>query len=223
MPTDRRDFLGQLAVGALAVTQAAKRQPDLEAISPQPALAADEWDLSWVERIKGKHRALFDCPEIEAGRGFLRALFWRTEYMQALGAKAEDLSAVVVFRHHGIALAMGQGYWDRYKIGKELKVQDPFTGDPTTKNPVLLPTKETPAALGDLSLGGFVASGGIVLGCWRAFKDCVARVAGMDGVDEKEAEKRARALLIPDVILQPSGVFAAIRAQEAGCAYVRAS
>jgi hypothetical protein len=29
--------------------------------------------------------------------------------------------------------------------------------------------------------------------------------------------------MVPGVILQPSGVFAAVRAQEAGCHYVRAS
>jgi len=29
--------------------------------------------------------------------------------------------------------------------------------------------------------------------------------------------------LVPGVMIQPSGIFAVIRAQEAGCAYVRAS
>ena len=39
------------------------------------------------------------------------------------------------------------------------------------------------------------------------------------------AEARARAIagIIPGVILQPSGVFAVIRAQEAGCVYIKAS
>ena len=37
------------------------------------------------------------------------------------------------------------------------------------------------------------------------------------------ARKQAIGYLVPGVILQPSGVFAAIRAQEAGATYLRAS
>jgi len=42
-------------------------------------------------------------------------------------------------------------------------------------------------------------------------------------VDNAEAQKRAVAGLIPGIILQPSGVFAAVRAGQAGCVYVKAS
>jgi intracellular sulfur oxidation DsrE/DsrF family protein len=44
-----------------------------------------------------------------------------------------------------------------------------------------------------------------------------------DKVSKEEAEKRARAQLLPGVILQPSGVFAVLRAQQAGCDYIKAS
>ena len=223
MPTDRRDFLGQVAAGALAMTQTAGPDSGFGPLQPKSSLPPDEWDLSWVDRIKGKHRAVFDCPSIEGGIGFLRALIWRTQYTQVLAVSPEDLTAVVVFRHQAIALAMKQEYWDRYRIGKELKVRNPFTDEPTTRNPVLLPSKDAPPSLGDISLGGFIGSSGIVLGCGLAFNDVVARIARVDNVPQKEAEAQARALLSPGVILQPSGVFAAIRAQQAGCAYLSAS
>jgi hypothetical protein len=42
-------------------------------------------------------------------------------------------------------------------------------------------------------------------------------------VNDADARKQAIAALVPGVILQPSGVFAALRAQEAGCLYLRAS
>ena len=42
-------------------------------------------------------------------------------------------------------------------------------------------------------------------------------------LSDEESRKQAIAALIPGVILQPSGVFAALRAQEAGCMYLRAS
>jgi len=50
------------------------------------------------------------------------------------------------------------------------------------------------------------------------------RLSGaQDKVSEDEARKRGIAMMVPGVILQPSGVFACIRAQEAGCTYVKAS
>jgi hypothetical protein len=132
---------------------------------------------------------------------------------------------VVVIRHDAIPLAMQQEFWDKYHIGKDKKVKHPFTDEPTTRNPILLSSErsELPQNLATLNLGGFLQSGGIALACNLAFADCVRRVAKGDGVDETEARRRALALLSPGIILQPSGVFAAIRAQEAGCHYLKAS
>jgi hypothetical protein len=47
-----------------------------------------------------------------------------------------SLSAVVVMRHEGIALAMQQSYWDKYGIGKAKHVLHPVTQEPTDRNPV---------------------------------------------------------------------------------------
>jgi intracellular sulfur oxidation DsrE/DsrF family protein len=63
----------------------------------------------------------------------------------------------------------------------------------------------------------------VALACNIAFDDCVRTVKSKDRVSDDEARKGALACLVPGVVLQPSGVFAAIRAQEAGCIYLRAS
>jgi intracellular sulfur oxidation DsrE/DsrF family protein len=44
-----------------------------------------------------------------------------------------------------------------------------------------------------------------------------------ENLSDEAALTRAISLLVPGVILQPSGVFAAIRAQQEGCIYLRAS
>jgi hypothetical protein len=44
-----------------------------------------------------------------------------------------------------------------------------------------------------------------------------------DKISDAEARTRAIGYLVPGVILQPSGVFAVTRAQEAGASYVKAS
>jgi intracellular sulfur oxidation DsrE/DsrF family protein len=50
-----------------------------------------------------------------------------------------------------------------------------------------------------------------------------AGLAQKAGIPVEEARKRAVAALVPGVTLQPSGVFACVRAQQEGCAYVRSS
>jgi hypothetical protein len=74
-----------------------------------------------------------------------------------------------------------------------------------------------------MALDKFIARGGIALGCNLAFGDCVELVKSKENLDDAAARKQALSFLVPGVILQPSGVFAAIRAQEAGAIYLRAS
>jgi hypothetical protein len=70
---------------------------------------------------------------------------------------------------------------------------------------------------------GFLASGGIVLACGWSFGGAASYVAKGESLDREAARARAKEMLIPGVILQPNGIFAALRAQEAGCSYVMAS
>ncbi len=48
-------------------------------------------------------------------------------------------------------------------------------------------------------------------------------VTKKDGTTGDTARKAALAGVLPGVILQPSGVFVALHAQDAGCKYLRAS
>jgi len=72
-------------------------------------------------------------------------------------------------------------------------------------------------------LASMGAAGAIVVACNVALNQCAGLIAEADKVSSEEAHKRAVAYLVPGVILQPSGVFAVIRAQEAGASYIIAS
>ena len=127
--------------------------------------------------------------------------------------------------HNGIVLAMQQSYWDKYGVGAAKKVMHPVTEQPTDRNPALLSSKrnEAPAQFDAFALDQFIARGNVALACDLAFQDVVEVIKAKDGVGDEEGRKRGLAMLVPGVILQPSGVFAALRAQEAGCQYLRAS
>ena len=225
MSIDRRDFVGRLAASALLAGVPLPIDPSVRALSQTQAEHAEEWDLSWVKRLTGKYRAVFDVPEVDSGYGVWRASIWARQYQEVLGARPNDLSAVVVLRHNGIQLAMQQAYWDKYAIGKEKNVLHPITQQSTDRNPVLLASSrgEVPAMFDDAALDRFIGRGGIALACNLALQDVVEAIQKKENVSADEARKQAIAFLVPGVILQPSGVFAALHAQDAGCKYLRAS
>lgn len=222
MTTDRRSFLERLTLGTVGLGA-------LEALRPLPlaaaALAQADWDLTWTSRITGQRRAVYDVPEIEDGFGVWRTILARQQYIDVLKIAPAEITMVVVLRHNAISLAMNQAFWEKYNVGPDKKVKDPLTQQETRRNPVVGRTGEfaLPAPFSAMSLEPFLASGGIVLGCALAFQECIGRVASGDKVDTAEAEQRAKGMLVPGVILQPSGVFAAQLAQDSGCRYVRAS
>ena len=225
MSIDRRDFVGRLAAGAFLAGVPLPIDASVRALSETRPERAEEWDISWVNRLTGKYRAVFDVPEIDSGYGVWRASIWARQYQEVLGAKPNELSAVVVLRHNGIQLAMQQAYWDKYGIGKEKKVAHPITQQGTDRNPVLLASSrgEVPAMFDDAALDRFISRGGIALACNLALQDVIEMIQKKENVSAEEARKQAIAFMVPGVILQPSGVFAALHAQDAGCKYLRAS
>ena len=222
MTTPRREFLSWLGAGG--VVAAAGAHPGTPARSvalPRPV--TDKWDMSWCDRVNGSVKAVFDSPYVSEGSALFRAQLWRDEHQEVYGTAPAQCSTVIVFRHEGIALAMNDGFWARFNMGKELKIKDEKGKKWTTINPVAARTPDTPEKYAAYNLASFLGSGGIVLACNIAFGRLVSRFKEADKVSQDEARKRALDHLIPGVILQPSGVFAALRAQQAGCAYLLAS
>ena len=232
MDSTRRDFLGRATTGAalptgLPLAIAASAQVAAAAsTSPEPLQGgATAFDLTWPSKITARHKAVFDCAEIESGYGVWRAFAWAGQYQQFLGAAPAELSPVIILRHNAIALAMDHAYWEKYGIGKAKNVTHPVTLEPTAKNPALLSgdADGVPAPFDQAALTRQMARGVIVLACNLAFADCVDLVARTEKVSPEEARRQALTHLVPGVIMQPSGVFAAVRAQQAGCAYVKSA
>jgi hypothetical protein len=221
----RRDFLERLGATALLATMPITPDALRRLTTPTEEARAEDWDLTWVDRVKGKYRACFDVPEIDSGYGVWRASLWVQQYSDVLKVKPQDCSPVLVLRHNGIALAMTQAFWDKYDVSKKNPVMHPITQQGTDRNPALLSStrNEVPADFDAVALDKFISRGGIVLACNLALDDMIELVSKKDGTSGDVARKTAIAGFVPGVILQPSGVFAALRAQDAGCKYLRAS
>ncbi|HYV99388.1 MAG TPA: hypothetical protein VE967_18160 [Gemmatimonadaceae bacterium] len=226
---NRRRFLQTLggttaAAAASAVpAAAAPLHATLREPATHPAPADGAFDVSWADRVTGKFRAVFDSPQLAEGSALFRAILWCDEYKQVYGTPRTDMSPVVVFRHEAIPAVMGDEYWQRYKVGKETKMKDPGTKKWAVTNPWRVSPPGTPEQYAAYNIEAFLKSGGIILACNLAFGEVVATVMKAEKLDGKAARERAISMLIPGVLLQPSGVFAALRAQEAGCRYILAS
>lgn len=211
----RRDFLTAAGVtGVLASVQAGTLAAEATDSHHEPV--APDFDYTWIDKLTGKYRAVFDSIAVAEGASIFRANMWRNQYKQVYNTEPSDTNAVLVVRHHGFAMAMNNEYWEKYDVPNTLKITDD-DGNPLKSNPA-------DAAKGSNTIAAFVAAGGIVLGCNVAFGQVISAVRKKDSsLSRDDADKAARAYLIPGVILQPSGVFAVLRAQEAGCKYILAS
>jgi hypothetical protein len=225
MATQRRDFLGWLggtslfALGGAPV--AFRGHTPRDSGHPQPI--DDKFDVSWADKVQGRFRAVFDSPEISEGAALFRAMLWCDEYKAVYGTARSEMSPVLVVRHEAIHLAMNDSYWQRFKIGKEVKLKTPEGKKWAEANPIRVTPPGTPERFARYNLETFIAEGGIVLACGLAFSDAVAKFTKEEKLESAAARQRAIEHLIPGVVLQPSGVFAVLRAEEAGCKYILAS
>ena len=197
-----------LGIGALA---GAVDVGSLAAETDSPRPVDDKWDLSWVKKVKSaKYRAVFDSPSV--GDAASRAAMWHSQYASVFGLADSKLAAVLVIRHQGIAQAMDDEFWDTFDIAK-LVAKQRHEDEPSN------PPKGNP---GRREIESFVSKGGIVLACNLAFGQMVSKYRGK-GITGDDARKEAMKHLLNGIVLQPSGPFALMRAQDEGCGYMMAS
>ena len=210
--TSRRDFLGLMGAGGLAPVLL----PAFADNASLPPLPTSDYDMSWIDRIRTPHKVVFDAPSVDGGGAVWRSVLLRKEYADAFGTSADDFSTVLVLRHWGVTLAMQHTFWQKEGIGQATSTKD-RQGNWATRNPVgPVPDDGNPADV-PYTIPGVIAAGTIVLACDLAFNRTVVTKYIADGMSRAEARQLAVADLIPGVILQPSGYFATVRAQQAGC------
>jgi hypothetical protein len=235
-PTARREFLGQLAASAIVLAGTACAAPAATMqTAPPPATNPEprppeptHWDDSWFARLTAKHKAVFDSPEVEDGVAIEHAVLFLSGMKAAIGAGHGDAQAVIVIRHAGVVLAFNDAIWSKYELGKERKVKDESTGKWAVRNPFALPT---PRQAGDqpprpnspdrpaTNLAWFAENGHVLLACDLATRGMSFILAKKAKTDQHAVYQELKANLVPGVILQPSGIYAVHRAQEAGCTF----
>jgi intracellular sulfur oxidation DsrE/DsrF family protein len=229
-PAPRRDFLAQLAAAGLATAAGAAAGGGAPAPVP-----GGRFDDSWTAKVRAaRHKAVFDAPEVQDGLGIFQAWLFRQGYREALGpAEAQAAVPVVVVRHAGTVLAMDDALWAKYKLGEIRKINDQVTNKPAERNPIARPRSDAPKPEGDMArivaengqptIETLIGQGAVVLACNLALNQMIGVIARRTDQKVEDVRAEVHAGLVPGVILQPSGVYAVLRAQEAGCVYLRST
>ena len=212
--TPRRGFLGTLAATA-AAGLASLTPLRLEAQPRRGSTSGvDAAFETWLNRITGKHKMVFDAPEVNSGMPVIWPRVWLNGNNENYATKDTDNSAVVILRHAAIPLAMKDEVWAKYKLGEAFTIKD---GDaPATKN---IFAKVMPLPLPGTGMEALLASGVMFGVCNVALTVYSAMVAQKSGLDAAAVKADWVAGLLPGTQVVPSGVLAVARTQEKGCAY----
>jgi hypothetical protein len=201
----RRGFIGDLAIGAGGGIALSTLLPAASAAMEPGSQPAAAWDMSWVERLTGKYRAVFDSPDFNDGRVFTDATLFMSGSQEVYGVGDADTQAVIVIRHIAIPLAYNDAMWAKYPLaemhGLSGGQRNPYMNELTTLR----------------------GRGAILLGCNRAANRLGGQVASRVNRDAASVRADMLANLVPGMILLPNGIFATLRAQQAGCAFMKSS
>ena len=213
---NRRQFLGHLSLVAAATTGGVS-------VASLGAESLADWDMSWVDEVaKAKYKAVFDSPALADGAAPDLATGIWDNFKEAYG-NDDGVRFVIIMRQLGQVMAFNDHLWEKYGIGQERNVNDPVTKQPAIRNPyATAATGEASWAIGS-KLDALHRRGAILLVCNRASMNWAAGAAERTQRPVEEVRAEVRKNLVPGAILMPTGVFALVRAQNAGCAYMRGS
>jgi hypothetical protein len=228
--TPRREFLARVATTAAVVAAgSAGIAPIAAAMTGDAAHRAPtspEFDDTWTVRVRAAaHRAVFDSPDVADGDALGHAAAFMDNYHDMFGTTDADTVPVIVMRHQGTVLAMGDALWEKYELGTRTKLKDPATGEVARRNPFVNVGRDDKHAVIEptSTLPALRARGAVLLACNRALMHFAAQKAREMKLDVNDVKAEFSAGLVPGVILQPSGIYALVRAQEAGCGMIRSS
>ena len=211
----RRAFLGQLGTIAAGLTVA----PDeLRAAS---ARGSGPWDTSWLDRVAAaQYRVVFNTSEVNGGNVLSYVASFLDDFHAVHGTTDAQTRPVIVFRRMGTPMALNDLLWERYALGEDLKITDPKTHVVATRNVFWRAPEGSTGWEAEYAIEPLQRRGLISLVCNVALSNWAASMARRYSRDPEALKAEARENLVPGAILVPSGIYALIRAQNAGCAFM---
>lgn len=245
--TPRRQFIGELAAGAAALAAVAcapaatASNAPSQAPTPAPAGATPpatpmqpltpqsqmKWETSWTDKITGKHKVVFDSPEIGDGTALWHALSYLGSVKDVYGHTDSDASVVVVLRHAAVPMLYNDAMWEKYDLGTETKTLDEKTKLGVKRNTFYQRVDKEGKPMAEERPSPTIKSltnrGVIFVGCDLATRGFSYRLAQKTRQQQKDVYEEIRQNLVPGAILMTTGIFGMLMAQEAGCSFMKST
>ena len=209
----RRSFMSVLtSLAGVTALQGATTQ----AAAQTPAAAPQNWDLKWIDELKGQHKQVFDMadadpaaqpPPLRLPRNYMDT------FRDVYKLEFPEIRTVVGISNHAFAVNASDRLWEKYALGERFKIIDPVTTKPAVRN----------IYLDDSTLGvkALQARGTIFWQCNIALSGLANQLAQARQLPAADVRADLLAGLNPGVRLVPSHVMAMGLVQERGVTYVK--
>jgi hypothetical protein len=211
----RRSFFSAVvSLTGLAVARlSAGQQPAAQAA----ARRANEFDMAWLNQVKGRHKQLYDLGSLELSveprplrftRNFLDT-FRDVDHLEY-----PDINTAVGISGPAFPMNASDRLWAKYKLGERSKIIDPMTKQPAVRN-IFYDDGS------DISVKAIQARGTLFWQCNVALGNVAQQLATAFQMPLADVRADLVAGLNPGVRLMPSHVMALALAQEKGFTYMK--
>jgi hypothetical protein len=208
----RRSFLSVLTslAGVTAIEGASAQAVQT------PAASAPNWDLRWIDDLKGPHKQVFDMADADPAAE-PRPLRLPRNYLDAFRdvykLEFPEVRTVVGISGHAFPINASDRLWEKYALGERSKIMDPVTKKPAVRNIFM--------DEGTLGVRALQARGTIFWQCNIALNAISQQLAEARQLPAADVRADLLAGLNSGVRLVPSHVMAMGLVQERGVTYVK--
>jgi hypothetical protein len=208
----RRHFLSTVAsfTGLAAAGVSASQQPGART-------ARGEFDLAWLDQMKGQHKQLYDLGSFDLSadpRPLRYARNFLDTFRDAMHLEFPAINTAVGISGPAFAMNASDRLWAKYKLGERSKIIDPATKAPAVRNIFFDDGSE-------ISVKALQARGGVFWQCNVALGLVAQQLAAAFQLPVADVRADLVAGLSPGVRLMPSHVMALALAQERGFTYMK--
>jgi hypothetical protein len=186
------------------------------AAAQAPAASAQNWDLRWIDDLKGQHKEVFDMADSDPAaepsplrlpRNYLDG------FRDVYKLEFPEVRTIVGISGHAFPVNASDRLWEKYALGERSKIIDPATKKPAVRN----------IFMDDSTLGvkALQARGTIFWQCNIALNGIAQQLAQARQLPVAEVRADLLAGLNPGVRLVPTHVMALGLVQERGVTYVK--
>ena len=211
---DRRTFVS--ALGALVTGLVGAGEARIEAQGAETPGAKIDFDLSWLDQLKGKHKQLYDLGghDLAVDPAALRfARNYLDTFRDVFTLETPDINTAVGISRIAFPMNASDRLWEKYRLGERARIIDPKTKQPAVRN-IFYEGSE-------ISIKTLQARGTVFWQCNVALGGMARQLADANQLKVKDVHADLIAGLNPGVRLMPSHVMALGLTQERGFTYMK--